>query len=171
MSIRFKAIKPGNFDANALYSEIADAANTILRSIRRDFDRTVETWDGDPYYTSQEGENPSSIPEFLEGVWEDKGVINAQVHTDEPLYFFLNDGTDVRYATMTDPFEAKTTPGVIGSGPGRGGLLYVDVNTPRPGIEARKWDRAIAHKHRPLVRRALERGIARGVARSGHEYK
>lgn len=170
MTIRYKAIKPGPFDPDAIRNEIFQAANDIMRSIRRDFERTVETWDGDPYYTSQEGEQDSSIPEFEEGVWTDRGVIYAQVHTDEPLYFFLNDGTSVRYATMTDPFEAKTTPNVIGSGPGRGGLLYVDVNDPRPGIKARKWDRAIAHKHRPLIRRAMVAGIARGIDRSGHKF-
>jgi len=40
---------------------------------------------------------------------------------------------------MTHDFRAKTMPGILGSNPGMGGLLYVSTQNPHPGIEGRHW--------------------------------
>jgi hypothetical protein len=50
---------------------------------------------------------------------------------------WLDQGTRIRYATMTRGFRAKTTPRVISSKPGKGGLNYVSRRRPRKGIEKR----------------------------------
>lgn len=167
--VKFTVVKPQPCDTNALFQALEEAAETVARGIRNDFDRTYATWEETIYWTRREGED-STIPEFEQEVKREGDVIRAQVHTDHVLYFFLNDGTSVRYATMSDDFIPKTEPGLIGSGPGRGRPVYVDRNKPRPGIEARKWDRAIAHKHGPIARRIWTAAAQRGIRRSGHGF-
>jgi hypothetical protein len=71
----------------------------------------------------------------------------VSVSTDDKVFWWLNDGTQVRYATMTNPFEAKTKVGWLGSQVGVGGKLFVSKKHPRPGIEARKWDEALMEKY------------------------
>jgi len=64
--------------------------------------------------------------------------------TQDEVYFYLDGGTRVRYATMTPDFQAKTRPWWIGSGPGRGGVRYINRRRPRPGIKARHFADAVA---------------------------
>ena len=61
------------------------------------------------------------------------------VQTDSRIYLFLTRGTRVRYAVMSLDFMAKTTPRVLGAGPGRGGMVFVGKK-PLPGIEAREFE-------------------------------
>lgn len=70
--------------------------------------------------------------------------VTGTVSTDNQIYGYINDGTSVRYATMTQGFKAKTKPGRIRSGAGSGGVNYVDRRRPRPGIKPRKFDELIA---------------------------
>ena len=68
----------------------------------------------------------------------------AEVSVIGRIPFFLNGGTSVRYATMTPDFVPKTSPNVLRSGPGAGGLAFVSKNVPNPGIEAREFDQSVA---------------------------
>lgn len=73
---------------------------------------------------------------------ERAGTADVSVIGEVP--FFLNVGTRVRYATMTPDFSPKTSPRVLRSGSGSGGLAYVNVNKPNPGIEKREFDKSVA---------------------------
>lgn len=61
------------------------------------------------------------------------------ITTTSRVYKFLNEGTRVRYATMSKNFSPKTRVGSFSSSRGRGGLLFVNRNKPMPGIVARGW--------------------------------
>lgn len=75
--------------------------------------------------------------------------VTVTISTDHAIFNFVEGGTEVRYATMTKGFKAKTTPGSLGSGPGHGGLAYIDKAKPRAGIEARNFYKVSAEKRRP----------------------
>jgi len=71
------------------------------------------------------------------------------VWTEDEIFFYVDQGTRVRYATMTDDFEPKTTPGSLSGGVGKGGLAYVDVNNPKPGITARRFMETLEKQRDP----------------------
>ena len=58
----------------------------------------------------------------------------------ERKWLWLDEGTEVRYATMTHDFQAKTSHRELVSGVGRGGLYFVNKRWPKPGIDAREFD-------------------------------
>ena len=57
-------------------------------------------------------------------------------------WLWLSEGTDVRFAAMTDDFQAKTAHRQINSTAGRGGLWYVGIR-PLAGIDERLFDNEI----------------------------
>lgn len=65
--------------------------------------------------------------------------IEVLLGTDDKIFGYLDRGTSVRYAVMTPDFQAKTTPGSLQSGRGRGGVVIVNRKRPRPGIKARDF--------------------------------
>ena len=73
----------------------------------------------------------------------------AEVSTGNDIYRYLNDGTNVRYATMGPRFKHKTVPGRIRAGSGTTDVAYINKNRPRPGIKARKFDENIMKKLKP----------------------
>jgi len=95
------------------------------RAMKSDFEALVSTWRHNPGFKMTIG---------YKG-----GDLFASVTTEDPIFGYLNDGTGVRYATMTDDFIPKTTPGALSSGSGQGGVQYVNRKIPRPGIEARHF--------------------------------
>jgi hypothetical protein len=131
------------------------------RAIKKDFERTTRTWDGDK-------------PEFLMLISLTNGGPTLVIEPNGPgsdKWGWLNEGTDVRYATMTPDFQAKTSPRVIDSRRGRGGLLFVNKNRPRPGIKARQWTQVIARKWKRPFKKAMEGAMIRGVKKTGHYIK
>lgn len=102
------------------------------------------------YATFRNAHKPDFSQEFNESKSEIWGqtVTSGDGSTDNP-YPFIVGGTSKRYATMTPDFVAKTKRRVIGSGPGAGGLAYVDKRVKRKGIEAREFDKEIAKQEQP----------------------
>lgn len=94
----------------------------------QDFEKTTETWMDKPAFDVQ------------------KETGQRTIGTDSQIYSYINDGTAVRYATMTPDFEAKTEPRVLGARAGSGGVLFVSRRVPKPGIRAREFDDVIANK-------------------------
>lgn len=92
--------------------------------------KTVETWN-------------DVNPTFEYDLEADSVHIGPADDQAGQIWQYLNDGTDIRYAIMSEDFEAKTTPGVVGSTAGVGGLTHFDFENPKPGIEAREWTEVI----------------------------
>lgn len=98
-------------------------------------------------------EEGREVKKELEGVtksWETPVTFNMDINvhgdsfylsvwTDNEIFRFVNDGTSIRYATMTPDFIPKTTPGRLFSTPGRGGRAYINRKIPRAGIAARNF--------------------------------
>jgi len=64
---------------------------------------------------------------------------NVSITTTDKIFGFVDIGTSVRYATMSPDFSPKTRVGVLSSSRGRGGMIFVNKNKPKPGIEAREF--------------------------------
>lgn len=158
-----KAILPGKFDPDAFSREIIKEADKLNKEFMKDFQRTVDTWDHKPV--------------FKENVLVSQDLIVGHVRTakifgrsPELIYYFISEGTKVRFAKMTQDFEPKTRVRVLDSFPGAGGLDSVDVRFPMPGIQGRKFNEAIADKHRARMRFRMRVAIVRGVKASGHAF-
>lgn len=158
-----RAVLPGPFDPDAFSREIIKEAERMNKRIKADFDKTVATWEHKPV--------------FRMSVRVQQFEIIGEVHTakifgksPELIYYFINQGTAVRYAKMTQDFEPKSRVRVIGSFPGAGGLDKVDVRFPMPGIKARRFNEEIANKHQVPLRLRMALAIRRGVQKSGHAF-
>ncbi len=142
-------------DPLAASDEISSQILTVMRRektiVMRRFNKITATWRHKPSFMVQE---------YLSLGLDDMSVT---VSTDDEIYAYLNDGTEVRYATMTPGFISKTEPDWIGSRTGNGGLWFVSTYSPKPGIEARKWDKAIAEDRQAKFQRNLERAVMRGL--------
>lgn len=161
--IRAVAILPGKFDPDAFSREIIAEADKLNKEFMKDFQRTVDTWNHKPV--------------FRESVLVQQDLIVGHVRTakifgksPELIYYFISEGTRVRFAKMTQDFEPKTRVRVLDSFPGAGGLDSVDVRFPMPGIQGRKFNEAIADKHRARMRFRMRVAIVRGVKASGHAF-
>lgn len=162
--ISAKAILPGRFDPDAFSREIIAEMARFNRKIENDFRKTIETWDHKPNFKSDVFVTSSGIVGH---------VRTARIfgRSAELIYYFISQGTQVRYAKMTKDFQPKTRVRVIGSFPGVGGLDSVDARFPMPGIVGRKFNEAIADKHRPRFVARINQAIKRGAIASGHAFK
>lgn len=126
--------KPPLFDDRQFSRDLQRAAKTRAQAMRRDYEKTVATWDDPPKFTQV---TDTTSPD-----------ISVLVGTDDPIYGYLDRGTRVRRALMSPDFRAKTRPGELRSYPGQGGVVFISKKLALPGIEARGWTRIIGQKHR-----------------------
>jgi len=88
-----------------------------------------------------------------------RGFNRVTVSTNDPPYFFVNNGTRVRRALMTPDFVPKSKPRTLRQGVGRGGVQFISRKIQRPGIKAREFDKVIAKKIKPKMRAILLRNL------------
>lgn len=163
MAKGFVDVKPllprRSFKAKAFREEFEKASVTLSKRAKREFQKTHRTWE-------------EQKPTWRVDIQSDFTEIRWTVETSHLIYYFLNNGTSVRYAVMTEGFRPKTRPGYIGSVGGRGGFSHLRF-TPPPGpdgIEGRFWDEAIAKKIEPIAFKRYESAMKAGARRSGHSY-
>jgi len=88
---------------------------------------------------------------------------SVTITVDDEIFYYLDQGTEIRYATMTNDFVAKTTPGSLRSGRGAGGLYKVDIEDPKPGITARNFLGTLREKREDKFNRNMERMFNRAA--------
>lgn len=155
------AIIPVRFDSDSFSREMIKQMEIINDGLEKDFKATVRTWENRVRFTRKVNVSQG----LIEG-----HVRTARIHGGKPpelIYYFVNNGTKVRYAKMTDDWQPKTRVGIIGSFTGRGGLDRID-RIGRPGVKARKFDVAIALKYKALLRIRLRIALRNGAIASGH---
>lgn len=150
---QFKGIKPKALDIDGMYGEIMDAANKAADEILAQFEMTVVTWT-----------NP---PDFERIVDLDSSGISTLVGTDDRIYKFINDGTSVRHALMSDDWVSKTQPGRMTSRTGSGHVVAVSKKIVRPGIEPRKFDQQIQKDWKKKYKRHMEVAMKNARKASG----
>jgi len=130
--IRAQVIIPKGvlFDPVKFFRVVDSTLDATAEGMRIDFEVTTQTWRGRPDFK----------------INAKKTELSRNVGTDSKIYYYVSRGTSIRYAIMSVNFRPKTRVGWIGSNKGRGGMVFIDKNHPRPGIQARKFEEVIAKK-------------------------
>lgn len=157
----FKLTKAAKVNPDAFRPPLLTAARRVGRNIDKALTLTVLSWKG-------------ARPKFQSIVTVGQQAVTIQPSMTGPQHgrdkwFWLDGGTEVRYAIMSRDWRSKTTPGFIGSGPGRGRKVFVDVDNPQPGIEARGWGVKILKEFRPEFVAAMKAALAAGAKRAAKE--
>lgn len=167
--IVFKSIKPGvKFKSSVFRANTRATAATIAPEIEKDFAKTTRTWKEKPKFERTVKVGVAAGGRLAKQVTGSATGVSVEVSTDSDVYRFVDEGTKVRYATMTPDFLAKTQPNVIGSRRGRGGLLFVNKKKPRPGIKARNFSKIIQKKWQPRFRKEMQAALDKAAKESGH---
>lgn len=172
-SIRFKAIRPRKTPAyrDNIEREVHEALEEEGEITLRLFERTTRTWVSKPEFKIEVEKPP----------YKGTGGIrraSVKVFTDDPTYFFLNYGTRIRWAIMSSDFIPKTTPRIIGSKVGAGGVVvvgrkYMQAHNipPQPGIQAREWTTEINKRRSKQFHKKMDAAIRRGASRANKESR
>jgi hypothetical protein len=135
----------------AMARAITNTLNGTALAIKADFEVTTQTWGDKPTFTI---ETPNQF--------------ERTIGTDDENYIRLNDGTRAhviwphgKVLVFNTPFQSKTLPRSIASGPGHKGGNKVITRGPvrHPGTAAREWDKAIAQKWDRLFAQNMQRAI------------
>lgn len=127
-----RVIKAPPLDAERTKREILKALAETAKQAKGTLDALVEPWAHDVTFK-------------MEGPTEVGNDAKASVTTTDGPFFWLTEGTKVRYATMGRKFSRKTRPRSFVSSPGPpSDVAFVSKKHPRPGIEKRQWTEILA---------------------------
>jgi hypothetical protein len=119
--------------------------------VLKQYQRFVRTWHHYVYFSAK--------------VMYSGADFEVTVTSDDMILYFIDKGTNVRYATMTPDFQPKTAYHQINSKGGAGGLAYINPHIPRPGIRARDITNHIADERAPKFQDNMYRAINRTVVK------
>lgn len=129
------------FDDRKIQAQVDTGLNKAAVALTADFGKTVSTWKDKPKFETHK----------IRG--------GRVVSSMNKIYFFISEGTRVRYATMTPNFQAKTAPGRLQAGAGAGGVLFINKKRPRPGIKARRFDKQLIKIWRDKLQDYIQKEI------------
>jgi hypothetical protein len=135
---------------NLIEKELGTVLKREANYVRNQYLKFTSTWEHHPAFMVSRFQWSGDIVQII-------------VETDDEIFKYIDEGTSIRYATMTPDFVPKTTPGSLKSGPGAGGLAYVSRKHPRPGIKARKISELITHNREIKFDQNLGRAVSRVV--------
>jgi hypothetical protein len=157
--IQMKAIKPKHLKVGPIRLELLNEMRKQGRLIANtDFKRTVRTWKGDkpkfvPKISLKGGAATMDLKIVAEGDGADK-------------WRYLDEGTKVRRALMSDDWKSKTVPDVFDSRPGKGRVVFISKSLELPGIKARNWSKMALKKWKRPYAEAMQAAIERGAAKA-----
>lgn len=152
--ITMRVIRPSKLNDAVFRAEANVAVERTLKAIQAGYDKTEATWKDKALFTKT--------------ITNTAIEIIGQYMTDDKIVRFLDEGTRVRYATLSPDWKSKTQVRWIGSGPGSGRVLFVSRKHPRPGIKARRWTEEIKKAVMPLFKTEAQEAYKRAAKRSGH---
>lgn len=137
----FKRVKGDYRDLENLEANTFAQLDPLFQRIKnrgvREYRKTYDGWREPP-------EAVGGVSKVAQGRWTLQLWLQGDPKNIKK-WWYLNEGTDVRYATMSSEFRSKTKPGRRKSGKGSGppDPLFVNKAVPRPGIEKRNWQNDI----------------------------
>jgi len=78
-------------------------------------------------------------------------------------WIWLDEGTAVRHALMSDDWQSKTVPGQLPARAGNGYVVAVNKNIVKPGIEPRDFAEKIAEEMERDFANDIQAAIDRGI--------
>jgi hypothetical protein len=144
--------------ASLVRADIKRVTQKFCRLAKTDMDTLFGPWNHHPNVTVVILDTPVQI--------------TGTTATDDLVTWFLDGGTDERWAVMSNPFEPKTrkrslrsTTGVGGAIiSGRGAMLRAGMNA-KPGIEAREFSKALKEKYERPYGTAIDKVMADAVTK------
>jgi hypothetical protein len=156
--IETKAIRPKKLKVEQILALLGDFVQTEGEIEQKEYQKTTRTW----------RDKPDHELDFS----RTKQEIKALNLTDNRIYYFLHEGTRVRYAVLSRDWKSKTTPRRLSSGQGRGRVVLISKKFPQPGIKAREWTDVIIRKRKRPYKRAgdaVMKTLANTANRRGQE--
>lgn len=159
-----KSIKVKKMNIKVFRDIIEKALEDEGRDVQKEYRKTVATWKGDkPDF--------EVVTDITRG---DASVLVGPTGSNEALrkFKFLDEGTSIRWALMSQDWKSKTRPRRLKGGRGSGKPVIVGRRAmqargiaPRPGIEAREWTPTIQKRRRPKFTRRMVRANQIATAR------
>jgi hypothetical protein len=169
--VQFRVLLPKKLMVKNMIAPIRDANIKAAKEMGVDLEKVTKKWKGDkPRIQTEAKLVPASVPPatgfhsaFTASAWpRDDGSKGYS------KWMWLDEGTKVRYATMTKGFVPKTRVGQLNSWVGKVKLLFISKKRPRPGIKARKFTLALRKKWEKPYRAAMEKAVEKAAKASGH---
>jgi hypothetical protein len=148
VTIKAKAFIPNTpKDPKAFSKDLELRYRRLSDSIRRDFEKTVSTWEKKPKFS-------------VKRVRDSSGAIIFEASTDNEIYGYVTLGTpphvirakNAPFLSFRYPFGAKTTPNLLTSKAGFIGDSWAKKQeVQHPGTEARNFHKLIAKRFQDKV--------------------
>lgn len=99
------------------------------------------------------------VPYRVQGPrWMLRGY-GISISTRDKRMVYLDRGTKVRHALMSNPYKPKTTPNLLSARKGKGYRVAVSRSIQQPGIKARNWTAIVVKLREPRFKKQLQRKI------------
>lgn len=127
---------------NVLHNNVDAVVEDIGEDIKADLDGLTSTW--------------NHVVDFsVDKAFLSINSVTVTITTDDPAFNYLDQGTEKRFAVMSTPFVAKTTPNSLVSGRGVGGKVALTKHQ-LPGILARNFYKTLADEHWDNYRESMK---------------
>jgi hypothetical protein len=160
--ISMRAIKPKKFEPYVFRQQQEQAFRDIGAKVARRYEKTVETWDAD---------RPTFKVSMMYKSYLWLRVLLTGSEMGIKKWNWLNAGTRVRRALMSDDWQSKTAPNDYQSGPGQGRVVFISRDLELPGIKARRWSKMADKEFRPEFKAKVQAAYNEAAKRSGHRAK
>lgn len=126
-------------DYKRILDAIEDGLDTAADEVRKDFGKTISTWEHKPTFTILKRPGERTIS------------------TADDIYRYVSCGTRVRRVVMTRDFSPKSRYRFVGAMAGSGGVAFgPSKRINRPGIKAREFEITIALVWQRVLPRVLQ---------------
>lgn len=138
---------------NSVRVVVKTALDKVAKDIKADYKATMRTWK----------------KQKVDPVLANQGEEARLIYVNSKVFGFVDWGTrphiitprTARRLAFRSGFTPKTTPGVIGSGPGGSFGAYVYAKrVSHPGNKPRLFTKAIAEKRKNDLQREIDKGLA-----------
>lgn len=152
-------IMPKAIFSDAISDEVIPEYEKEAKIVLKMFRKIVRTWNRKPRF-------------IIKGSYGNFGreidLVIGPIVTSEAgkKFVYLDQGTSVRHAIMSNPFVPKSRVRKIGSWRGAGGAVFVSRQVRQPGIKARKWTDEIRKRRTSPFQTKVKRAVARGAKRT-----
>jgi hypothetical protein len=167
--IVMKSIKPKRLSSSSFRMTMINKMRAVGKEIAVDFQATTKTWTHQPEFKQEmslQGPGPVLMISTEDEIWK---MLNAGTKP-HPIFAGIYTGkSDKKVLAFPGVFVPKTTPGLIGSGPG--GSSGDMVHTPyvnHPGTAPRLWDDAITAKWESRFKEQMQDAMSEWAKKSEH---
>lgn len=152
----FKAVKPGKLEVAAVRGSILAALNAEKTYALSLLNQTIQPWENEkPTMKAEISYRGGDVAMVAGPSGNEKGV---------KKWFWLDQGTRVRYALLSRDWRSKTMPRNIRSGAGAGQVLARGHRAgAHKGIEARMWSDTINKMIKKGFQRRIQEAVTRGM--------